>query len=129
MYEYNFTQNLFENILIILSRNRYPRIKSINLGFGPFADVNFEKMKLCWTDLTDDTLLNNVHLKKKDIEGKLYCDECRKEYSMSNSKLENFNSSQEIFLCPVCKSHKTKILSGIEIIILSLEVDSIDIPR
>ena len=70
-----------------------------------------------------------MDLKKKEIEGKLYCDDCRKEYSISKTKIENFYSSQEIFLCPECKSYKTRIVSGIEIIILSLEVDSIDIPR
>lgn len=120
MHEYNFTQCLFENVLIILERNYFPSVKTINLGFGPFANVDFEKMVICWEDLTEGTFLEGSTLNKKDVEGYFFCENCNKEYSFTRDKLEEYYPDQEVFLCPECNSHKTRIISGAEINILSL---------
>ncbi len=128
MFEANLTQHLFENMLVILSRNRNPYVKTINLGFGPFANVDFEKMNVCWEDMTDETFLEESILHKKDIDGSYFCENCEKEYIVSKSKLNNYNTNQEIFLCPECNSYKTKITRGFEVIILSIEVDRRDYP-
>ena len=68
MHEYSFSQCLFENVLIVLQRNYFPCVKTINLGFGPFTNVNFEKMIIYWEDLTEVTFLELSNLVKKDVE-------------------------------------------------------------
>lgn len=128
MFEASYTQTLFENLLIILSRNKYPDVKKINLGFGPFAPrVDFDKMSIAWENMTNETFLEECILHKKYIEGSYFCETCEKEYTVSKNNL-NDESYQELFVCPECNSYKTKIISGTDIIILSIEVRRGDYP-
>lgn len=129
MFESSFTQTLFENLLVILSRNKYPDVRKINLGFGPFApNVDFDKMNIAWENMTNETFLAECILHKKDIDGSYFCESCEKEYIVSKRDLSNYDSYQELFVCPECNSYKTKIISGFDIIIISIVVAKSDYP-
>ncbi len=129
LYDYLLTQDLLNQVICILINNNFPVIKSVDLGFGPFSNGNFKKMKIWWGNLTENSSFQNVSLKKQEIDGKILCYDCTRESIFNKKSKDDFSLSQEKILCPKCKSYKTHILYGTEIVILNLELDPTTIPK
>ena len=128
LFDYLFTQDLLNQVICILMKNNFPQIKSIDLGFGPFSNGNFEKIKFWWKKITKNSTFQNVILNKVNIDGKIICFSCNKKSIFMGRTKDDFSLYQEVILCPKCKSFATHILYGTEIVILNLEVDSTTIP-
>ena len=121
-------QDLLNQVIGILIKNNYARLKSIDLGFGPFSKGNFEKIRRCWYELTMNSSFEDVELNKMDIEGKITCQDCNTENVILETNSGVSYANQEVIICPNCKSFKTNIIYGTEIFILNLELNSQDIP-
>lgn len=123
-----FARDLLNKVIGILVKNGFPRLKSINLGFGPFSKGNFEKIKQCWNELTVGTSFEDVELTKMDVEGKIICQSCQAESVILETNAEESYANQEVIICPNCKSFKTKIIYGTEIYIVNLELNTSEVP-
>lgn len=128
MFEYGFAQALLDQIIGILIKNNFPKLKSVMLGIGPFSKGNFENIKQCWYELTIDSSFEDVYLNKKDIEGKIKCQDCDTESIIQETNPDESYADQEVIICPNCNSFRTNIISGTEIYIVNLEVNPEGIP-
>lgn len=90
-----------------------PRVERINLKVGKLAAVVPGSLKFCFEVATKDTLLEGALLHIEEIPVNARCKSCG--YSWTAIK--------PVFICEKCDSGSVDLLSGLELDIVSIEVE------
>jgi len=108
-----------ENILDIVRRNvpedRASEVGNIRLRVGPFSGVVPDSLKFCFEVLSADAGMANAVLRIEQTQLAASCRDCGNE-----SEVKEFT-----FLCPACGGGNLEIISGKELEIVDIELNSL----
>lgn len=92
------------------------RVERVNLRVGRLTSVAAESLRFCFDALAEGTPLNGAELVIEEIPVKAQCRDCGHEWTID----------EPVFLCRQCRSGALSLLSGQELEVASLEIDTDD---
>ena len=108
MHELSITQGLVD---AVLDRTGERTVTAVNLRIGPLSGVLADAVRFCFDVAAAGTPLAGARLQIDEPRGRGRCRSCQAE----------FNLSDLILLCP-CGSADVEVLSGRELMLMSVEV-------
>lgn len=114
MHELSIAQNIIETANKIMIENKANRVLSIEIKIGEISGVIKESLEFYYQILTKDLeSFKDSKLIIEETEWKMKCRDCNYEYRPEENSIG----------CPNCKSLESKIISGKELDLISLEVE------
>ena len=108
MHELSITQSLIE---AVLDRTGDRTVTAVNLKVGPLSGVLPDAMRFCFDVASAGTPLAGARLMIDEPRGRARCRNCGEEFELADL----------ILLCP-CGSADVEVLSGRELMLMSVEV-------
>lgn len=108
MHELSITQSLVD---AVLERTGERTVTGVNLRIGPLSGVLPDAMRFCFDIVSAGTSLAGAQLKIDEPRGLARCRSCGTEFELADL----------ILLCP-CGSADVEVLSGRELMVMSVEV-------
>jgi hydrogenase nickel incorporation protein HypA/HybF len=108
MHELSITQSLVDTVL---DRTGERTVTGVNLRIGPLSGVLPDAMRFCFDIVSAGTPLAGARLQIDEPQGLARCRSCAQEFELADL----------ILLCP-CGSADVEVLSGRELMVLSVEV-------
>lgn len=108
MHELSITQSLVDTVL---DRTGERTVTGVNLRIGPLSGVLPDAMRFCFDIVSAGTPLAGALLRIDEPQGLARCRSCTQEFELADL----------ILLCP-CGSADVEVLSGRELMVLSVEV-------
>ena len=102
-----------QQIESISAANEASRVVSIVIGMGPLSGVEAQLLKHAYPVASAGTIAEDAELIIKNLPVRVSCDVCGEESEVPTNKL----------LCKQCGNWKTTLISGDELMLLSLEMD------
>lgn len=118
MHELGIVFYIIKDVKEAAAQNNVKKINSVTLELGEVSAVIPYYLEDCWKWAVkkEDALLNEAKLIIEKIPAVTYCEECGKEYpTVEHGKI-----------CPHCKSEKTYLLRGNEVMIKQVEAVDTD---
>lgn len=112
MHEYSIVQNLLDLCEQNASSNNASKIHKVVVGIGELSSVEPQLLKVAFDTFKFDTAAAEADLEIKRVPLSSKCLDCGKEFTPTISN----------FLCQKCGSANTQLLSGDELLLLSLEI-------
>ncbi len=113
MHELSIAQNILDIVRESVPPKELPDVRTVKLRLGDLAGVVPDSLEFSFTVLTADTPLRNAKLHFDHIPFMVTCNACGK----------NFTNEIGFVLCPSCGSADTKILSGLELQVVEIELE------
>ncbi|MCX6165012.1 MAG: hydrogenase maturation nickel metallochaperone HypA [Ignavibacteriae bacterium] len=114
MHELSVAQNIIEIVKENVPEKDLGDVKTIFLEVGEFSGIVSDSLQYCFDVIKTDTPLGNSKMEIKKIPFLLYCNKCK-------SKTTN---NMGIRFCECCGSCNTKIMSGMDMQITKVELNS-----
>ena len=111
MHELSLTQAVVE---AITERVGDARITSVRLEIGRLSGVVVDSIRFCFDLVAEGTTLHGARLDIDQPGGQAHCRSCATEFTVDDP----------IVLCPSCDSANVAVLSGHDLRIISVEVDT-----
>ena len=89
------------------------RVRSLQLALGEISELDPASIQSQWEELSKGTSAEHAQLHFRSIKAEVQCMACFEKYHPSNGRIH----------CPYCGSYGTKILSGEEFYLESIELD------
>ncbi|MDD3466998.1 MAG: hydrogenase/urease nickel incorporation protein HypA [Campylobacterales bacterium] len=113
MHEYSIVQNLIDLCEQNAEQNGASKVHKVVVGIGKLSSVEPELLKTAFDTFKLDTIAKDAELVIDRIGLSSKCSDCGCEFEPS---LDNF-------LCAKCGSSNTRLISGDELLLLSLEIE------
>lgn len=114
MHELSVAQNIIAIVKENVSQKDLPEVKNIFLDVGDFSGVVSESLQYCFDVIKTDTPLKNSEMKIRKIPFVLFCNECKSETT----------NNMGIRFCEKCGSNNTNIISGTDMQITAVELNT-----
>lgn len=114
MYEFTLTNSVNNAIQRLCRQTGWKKIKRVMLRVGGVRDVNPELIAFIFAAVAKDTPAEGAILSVMILPVTVKCRSCGKVSAREDAD----------FACPVCGSRNVQILSGLELNIEALEVES-----
>ncbi|MFL6142100.1 MAG: hydrogenase maturation nickel metallochaperone HypA [Labedaea sp.] len=111
MHELSLTQAVVD---AITDRMGDARITCVRLEIGRLSGVVVDSIRFCFDLVAEGTTLHGARLEIDEPSGRARCRACATEFTVDDP----------IVLCPGCDSANVAVLSGLDLRILSVEVDT-----
>ena len=111
MHEFTLTQHLLD---AALKNAGSERIVRVNLVIGPFSHEREESIALYWRDLAKGSLGDGAELHFEHMPVEMKCLDCS----------GTFYLDEEASMCKNCSGERLQMLSGDEVTLESIEVNS-----
>ena len=113
MHELSVTESILEIALRHAQAAGANRITDINLVIGQYASIVDDSVQFYWDLITPNTIAQDSKLHFRRILAELECLNCKNKYHPDND-----------LSCPVCHSVQTRIVTGDEFYLDSIDVVS-----
>jgi hydrogenase nickel incorporation protein HypA/HybF len=113
MHELSIAQNILDIVRESVSPHDLPGVRVVKLRVGHLAGVVPDSLDFSFTVLTTDTPLRHARLSIDHIPFAVMCNSCGK----------SFTNEIGFVLCPTCGGVDTKILSGLELQVVEIELE------
>ena len=113
MHELSICQQLINQVEAIAYEHRAWRVNAIHLQIGPLAGIEIPLLKQAFTVACANTLAESATLETKPAPIRVRCRTCGAESEALANRL----------LCGACGDWHTDLLSGDELLLVSLELD------
>jgi hydrogenase nickel incorporation protein HypA/HybF len=111
VHELSVAQSLLDIILDESKRHGLERINKVKLQVGEFASIVPDSLTFCFDLVCRDTVAEGAVLEIEPVDLTARCDKCDLSF-----KVEKYE-----FFCPRCGEPASKLLSGRELTIMSIE--------
>ena len=115
MHEVSIMQNTLDLAIAQAKRNNARKIELVSMNIGALSGVIPEALEFAFDVLVRGTIAANAQLEIKTIPVVCYCQNCDR----------NFQPEAYIYQCPNCQQLSSKIISGKEIELTSLELSDL----
>ena len=112
MHELSIAQNIVEIVRQSVPADEIINVTAIKLKIGEMAGVVADSLEFGFQAITSETELEKAKLQIEKVPFVFKCNECGKESG------NEFGMT----ICPHCNSTDTKILSGMEIQVIEVEL-------
>ncbi len=116
MHELAICQSLMQQVETIAAREQARRITSITLRIGPLSGVEAELLRQAFPVASAGTHAENAKLEIEPQPVRIHCNQCNSEHEVPPNRL----------LCPQCGERQTRLISGDELLLASLELERPD---
>lgn len=113
MHEYSIVQNLLDLCEQNAVANGATKIHKVIVGIGEMSSVEPSLLKTAFDTFKQDTIADSAVMDIQRLPLKAECFDCGADFVPTM-----FN-----FICPNCSSPNTKLVSGDELLLLSLEIE------
>ena len=114
MHELSIAQALVEQVQSIAT-NEHSKITTITVSIGTLSGVDPEALDQAFTIAVDDTPLKDSKLQIEKNPARVICHSCNKESS----------PDFPFFACQHCNSFDFEIISGRDLLLKSIELESL----
>lgn len=111
MHEVSIIGDLFQIIEEQIIENKLKKITKVVLSVGEFTCVEEEALRFAFQAYAQDTLVEGAQFVIEKIKATAYCQQCSSSFEVS------FTNK----ICPTCGAYSSKILTGYELQLESLE--------
>lgn len=112
MHELGVVFHCIDQVNKIAAENNVKKINSVTVEIGEVSTVIPALFEDCWSwAVKKETVLKDAKIKVEVIKAITYCEDCKGEYP----------TVQYGKVCPYCKSERTYLLTGNELIIKEIE--------
>ena len=112
MHEFAIGESIVRSMRRIQAENGYPAVHEVTVEIGAHQLVVPDSLEMAFTALTDGTEFEGAVLIQKSVPARALCIDCEVEQERS----ELFDP------CKECGSHNFRMLSGMELNIIEMEV-------
>jgi hydrogenase nickel incorporation protein HypA/HybF len=119
MHELAICQALMSQVETIARDNRATRITAITLGLGPLAGVEPKLLQHAYPIASAGTLAEDAELLIEATPVRVRCSRCKADSEARPNRL----------VCGRCGDWRTELLSGDELLLISVELDRTAAPR
>ena len=92
------------------------RVESIHLKIGKLTAIVPDSLRFCFEVVAKDTPLSGATLHIEEVPIVAHCLSCHNEWTID----------APVFVCPECQNGKIDVVSGRELDIVSIEIESED---
>jgi hydrogenase nickel incorporation protein HypA/HybF len=114
MHELSVAQNIIDIVKDNVPVNNYTNVKKVLLEVGEFSGIVADSLLFCFDAIKLETPFKNAEMEIRNIPFKLFCNSCKSETT----------NTFGIRLCDKCKGYDTNIISGTDMKIIEVELDS-----
>jgi hydrogenase nickel incorporation protein HypA/HybF len=114
MHELSISQNIIEILKENVPEEDYGNVKMVILEIGELSGIVADSLQFCFDVIKIETPFQNAEMKITNISFKLYCNTCKSETT----------NAMGIRLCGKCGGSDTNIVSGTEMRIAEVELNS-----
>jgi hydrogenase nickel incorporation protein HypA/HybF len=115
MHELAIAQSIVEAVESKATECRATRVKSVRLKIGEASGIVIDSLAFCFEmQASLDPLLTGAKLLIDEIPHRARCQHCDKEFAVENY----------IAQCPICRQWSSEIVSGTELQLLEMEIDT-----
>jgi hydrogenase nickel incorporation protein HypA/HybF len=114
MHELGIATQIVSVVTRVKEENSADRVGLVTVDIGQLAGINRESLEFCFEAITRGTALEGARLKIEEFKPVGRCRKCGEEYEVR----------PDDFRCSACGSSDFDVLSGSEISIREVEVES-----
>ncbi len=115
MHELAIAESIFEAVEARATECNAARVKSVRLKIGEASSIVIDSLTFCFEMLIDlDPLLSGAQLLVDTVPHRARCRHCDKEFAVMNFVAQ----------CPTCQEWSDEIVSGTEMQIVEMEIES-----
>lgn len=117
MHELSIAQSIFEAVAEKAAEFQATRVKGVRLKIGEASAIQADSLCFCFEMLTQASLnpvLAGAQLQIEYVPHRAWCRNCAQEFSVSNF----------ITQCPSCQRWDTEVVSGTELQIIDMEIET-----
>jgi len=114
LHEMSIAQGVIEIVQDEMTKNNATVLRSVRLNIGALSAIVPESLSFCFEVAVTGTDLEGARLIMDVVPLMGYCHKCEKEFEIDDYA----------FSCPACKSSKIDTISGQDLAIIEIEVDS-----
>jgi len=115
MHELSICQQLVKQVEDIALQNQSFEIKKINLQIGPLSGVEASLLQHAFPFAAEHTLAKQAELIIEEVPIVVQCDQCGLK---THAQINNLT-------CSHCDNEKTHLISGDEMLLLSVELNTL----
>ncbi|MCD6309452.1 MAG: hydrogenase maturation nickel metallochaperone HypA [Candidatus Eremiobacteraeota bacterium] len=116
MHELSITREILDKVLIAAKANNAKSVNKIHIKIGDFTGFVPDCIEFYFDLLAKNTIAENAVLEFERIPLVLYCSECDYKFTPSGFPLS--------FACPRCNVVRNELISGKELSIEDIEIDT-----
>ena len=113
MHELAICHALMTQVQGIAEERNASSVVAIVVGIGPLSGVEAPLLKNAYPIASAGTVAENARLVIEDLPVQVHCDQCGNESAVAANKL----------VCPHCNNWQTKLVSGDELLLMSVELE------
>lgn len=111
MHEFSIMQGVFKLLEDIAAKNNLIKISKVILRIGKLRQVSPDFLRFAFENIAQNTLVNGAELIIEEIPITMRCKSCNQEFTVEH----------HTYICPVCGAAKLELLTGKEILIVSVD--------
>lgn len=114
MHELSICQNLLDQVASVAQQYNASSVTQITLRIGPLSGVEPGLLLQAFPLASAGTIAQDAALVVESQPIRVYCSKCHKEGDTAINQL----------ICPYCGDHRTRVISGDELLLVNLELSS-----
>ena|SRR5208283_1923180 len=114
MHELSVVTNILDIVRRSVPTEVQSTLRSVNIRLGAQAGVVADSLLFFFDILKNDTSFKNASLHIENVPFTIFCVSCNK----------TFPNDSGLLVCPLCGGTKTSIVSGMELQIVDLELET-----
>jgi len=113
MHEVSIIENVIKIVTDKASENKFTKVNKVSLKIGELSGVMPQSLDFAFKSCIMDTMLEGSTLEIEKVSARAECTDCAQEFP-----IDHFNK-----LCPSCNKFCSRIISGYELFINTIEGD------
>ena len=113
MHELSVTESILEIACSYAEKSKASRVTQINLVIGRLSSIVDDSVQFYWDPIAEGSICSGSKLSFKRLPAILHCAVCNQDYQIE----------EELTPCPICGGYQTKIVSGEEFYVDSIEIE------
>jgi hydrogenase nickel incorporation protein HypA/HybF len=115
LHELSIAQSIVEAVEVKATGLSATRVKGVRLRIGEASGIVTDSLTFCFEMLaSSDPVLAGAQLQIEDVPHRARCHRCDQEFAVVNY----------IAQCPTCQEWSSDIISGTELLVLEMEIET-----
>lgn len=119
MHELSVTESVLNLCTEYANKANATRVTDVHLVIGRLSSIVDDSVQFYWDFVSENSICQGAKLHFERLPAKLKCEDCKQEYIIE----------ERMTPCPACGGYNTRILSGEEFYLDSIEIEKDDKPK
>lgn len=114
MHELSIAEDIFEMVSQNVPIDELQYVRNVKVKIGEMSGLVADSLEFCYQAITSETKLKDSKLLIEHIPFVVSCNSCK----------NNFTNKTGIRICPTCSGLDTTVISGLELEVTEIELDT-----